>query len=218
MAALFGELNKGAAITSGLKKVTRDMTNKDKQVSGAVTEKAKPATATATPAATATARRQVPEKLELDGTKWRVEGFKGRKDLEIVVENPKQVLYCYGLVNCVVTVRGKCNHITLDGCTKTGVVFDDVVAAVELVRCKSAQVQSNGTVPSMAIENSDGVHIYWLDPRNNDCEVITSCSSEVNITLKYDGDEEFSEVAIPQQYLTQVKGKSLDTAPISHLG
>jgi hypothetical protein len=75
-----------------LKNTPKHPPNPQQTHPGAVTEKAKPATATATPAATATARRQVPEKLELDGTKWKVEGFKGRKDLEIVVENPKQVL------------------------------------------------------------------------------------------------------------------------------
>jgi adenylyl cyclase-associated protein len=38
-------------------------------------------------------------------------------------------------------VKGKCNAISIDKCTKTGVVFEDVIASCELVNCNSVQVR-----------------------------------------------------------------------------
>ncbi len=61
---LFAELNKGGAITSGLKKVARSETNKDKKISGKVEDKA----------TTAVASKPVkPARCELVGNKWTVE-------------------------------------------------------------------------------------------------------------------------------------------------
>jgi hypothetical protein len=41
----------------------------------------------------------------------------------------------------VVQVQGKVNTISLDKCSRTGLVFDDVIATVEVVNCQSVQVR-----------------------------------------------------------------------------
>merc|ERR1711916_362310 len=73
-AGLFAELNQGGSVTSGLKKVTRDMTNKDKKVASKV-----PAVKKAAPK-----KKKVqkgPEVFARQGNKWVVENMDDRKDL-----------------------------------------------------------------------------------------------------------------------------------------
>lgn len=41
-----------------------------------------------------------------------------------------------------VQVKGKCNAISIDRCKKTGVVFENVIAACEMVNCSSVQVRN----------------------------------------------------------------------------
>ncbi len=65
MADLAKELNKGGDITSGLKKVARADTNKDKQISGKVEVKEGAPKAAAAP--------KQPARVELNGNKWTVE-------------------------------------------------------------------------------------------------------------------------------------------------
>jgi adenylyl cyclase-associated protein len=42
----------------------------------------------------------------------------------------------------VVQIKGKLNAITLDQCTKCGLVFESVVAACEVVNSRSVQVRA----------------------------------------------------------------------------
>ena len=56
-------------------------------------------------------------------------------------------------------VQGKVNMITLDQCRKTGLVFQDLVAACEIVNCTGVQVQATGTVKTLAIDKCDGVQV-----------------------------------------------------------
>ena len=58
-----------------------------------------------------------------------------------------------------VQVKGKLNAITIDQCSKTGVVFQDLVASCELVNSSSLQVQVTGLVPTVAIDKCDGVQV-----------------------------------------------------------
>ena len=56
-------------------------------------------------------------------------------------------------------VKGKVNAITMDSCTRTGLVFEDMVAACELVNSANIQVQVTGVVPTIAIDKCDGVQV-----------------------------------------------------------
>jgi adenylyl cyclase-associated protein len=58
-------------------------------------------------------------------------------------------------------VDGKVNAISLDRCTKVGLLFGAVVSSVELVNCSGVEVQSRGGVPTFAVDASDGVQV-WL--------------------------------------------------------
>jgi adenylyl cyclase-associated protein len=216
-AALFAELSKGEAVTAGLKKVTRDMTNKDKQVNSVVSADAIKPKAAAGPKQ-AVAEKEYPPVLQLDGNKWKVEHQKGNKEVIVNVTSPKQVVYIYKCKDSVVKIVGKVNHITVDASQKTAVLFDDVVAAVEIVASKNVEIQANGKVPNMSVDNTDGCQIYWLDASNNECEVITSKSAEVNVSLKTGDSDEFTEFPIPQQFLSKFNAgkKNFSTETIKH--
>jgi adenylyl cyclase-associated protein len=53
-------------------------------------------------------------------------------------------------------VKGKVNAITLDNCSKTGLLFDTVVSSCEVVNSSSVEVQCTGNVPTVAIDKCDG--------------------------------------------------------------
>ena len=62
---------------------------------------------------------------------------------ELVVAEPevKHSIYIFKCTDSVVQVKSKVNHITLDGCKKTAVVFDSVMAGIDLINCSGCTVQ-----------------------------------------------------------------------------
>ena len=82
-----------------------------------------------------------PPVMELRDKKWIVEFQEGRKDLVISEVNRNQTVYVYKCNNIVLQIKGKLNSVTLDSCTKSAVVIDDLVSTCEFVNCKSVQTQ-----------------------------------------------------------------------------
>lgn len=97
--------------------------------------------------------------FELSGKKWVIEHQKNNKSLVIDDCNIKQTVYIYKCENTTIQINGKVNGITLDGCKKTAVVFENCVASFEMVNCQSCQVQVTGAVPTVAIEKTDGAQV-----------------------------------------------------------
>lgn len=112
----------------------------------------------------------------------------GVKDLVIKDTEAKQTVYIYGCTGSVVTVEGKVNNITMDKCAKTAVVFQDVVAAFEVVNCVSVEVQCKGRAPTMAVDNTSGCQLY-LGPQSLGVSITTAKSSEVNVLVPGEGAE-----------------------------
>ena len=217
MSAVFKELNKGEAITSGLRKVTDDMKSKNRaDRSGFV---ATGGGGAGGPAKTAKAAK--PPKFALDGKKWAVEHQVGNRTLVIEDVNPKQTVYVYDCVDCVIQIKGKANNITLDKCAKTGVVFEDVLATCELVNCVSMQVQCTGAVPTVAIDKVDGCQVF-LGPKSYGAEITTAKCSEVNVVCvpEEGSDADAVETPVPEQFVTTRDpgtGKWV-TVPMGHSG
>ena len=219
MNAVFKELNKGEAITSGLRKVTDDMKTKNRADRvGLVADapKANGSSAKAAPAAPAAK----PARFALDGKRWAIEHQVGNKSMVIEDVNPKQTVYAYDCVDCVITVKGKANNIVLDKCKKTALVFDDVLATAEMVNCASVQVQCTGTVPTVIADKVDGCQIF-LGPASYGAEITTAKCSEVNVVcLPPEGSEEDAEeTPVPEQFVTKrgADGK-WHTVPLGHSG
>jgi len=110
-----------------------------------------------------------------------------------------------------VQIKGKVNSISIDSCKKTSVVFDSLLAQVEVINSKSIEVQTLGTMPTVSIQKTDGCQVYLSDQSLN-AEIVSSKSSEMNILVpKADG--EMAEYPVPEQFKTTLSKdkKKLET-------
>jgi len=217
-AELFAQLNKGSGVTQGLKKVTADMqTHKNPKLKaqGPVAA-AKSSALSPRPYSPPTFKKfnapaaDKPPVFELKQKKWIVEWQKNNQTLVIDETNDKQTVYMYKCSNSVLQVKGKINSITLDSCTKCGIVFEDLISTCEFVNCQSVKAQANGKVPTISIDKTDGAQIY-LNEKSLDTQVISAKSSEMNVCITKDNGD-FTEFPVPEQYKTVYDGKKLITS------
>jgi len=218
MGALFAALNKGEAITSGLKKVTKDMKTKNQKdkppaivPAAAVKESGEPAKASA-------AEPQKPPVFKLDGNKWQVHNQVNNKQIVISETEAKQSVYVYKCTGSVIQVKGKVNNITLDSCKKTAVVFESVISAIEIVNSTSVEVQCSGKCPSYAIDKTAGLQLYLTSADSLVTEIVQAKSSEMNVLIPgATADADLVELAIPEQFKTVIKNNKLITETVSHV-
>lgn len=214
MAAVFQEISSGKPVTSGLRKVTDDMKTKNRaDRSGVVSagEKGRSNSPLFSKAG--------PPKLELQvGRKWVVENQIGKKQLVIDDCDSKQSVYVYGCKESVLQIQGKVNNITIDKCTKMGVVFTDVVAAFEIVNCNGVEVQCQGSAPTISVDNTTGCQLY-LSKESLGTSITTAKSSEINVLVRgAEPDGDWGEHSLPQQFVHTFKDGHFETTPVSHSG
>ncbi|XP_072973555.1 cyclase-associated protein 1-like [Typha angustifolia] len=213
MSAVFQEISSGKPVTAGLKKVTDDMKTKNRSdrtgMVGTI-EKASSASFFS---------KAGPPKLDLQmGRRWSVENQIGKKNLVIDECDSKQSVYVYGCKDSVLQVKEKVNNITVDKCTKMGIVFTDVVAACEIVNCNGVEVQCQGSAPTISVDNTSGCQLY-LSKDSLQASITTAKSSEINVLTPSDGPEgDWVEHALPQQYVHIFNDGQFTTTPVSHSG
>ncbi|KAK3739743.1 hypothetical protein QZH41_003575 [Actinostola sp. cb2023] len=182
--ALFGQINKaGTDIATGLRKITDDMkTHKNPALrqSAVVSGKPKPA---AKPAATkpVVAAKKPPVFENQGGKKWVVDYQENNRNLVIDGEM-NQTIYMYQCKNSTLQVKGKVNSITLDGCKKCAVVFENVLSTCEFINCQSVQCQVTGKVPTISIDKTDGCQVF-LSKDSLKANIVSAKSSEMNILV-----------------------------------
>jgi adenylyl cyclase-associated protein len=160
--------------------------------------------------ATPAKQQQVkPPRCDLEGKKWIVEYQHGNKNVVIQETEMKQTVYIYKCENSTIHVKGKVNAITLDGCKKTGLVFDEAISSIDFINCQSVQVQVLSQVPTVSIDKTDGCMIY-LSKKSLHTQVVSAKSSEMNVLVPDDSGE-FKEYPIPEQFRTNWNGKQLVT-------
>ncbi|PVU98454.1 hypothetical protein BB559_001595 [Furculomyces boomerangus] len=210
--ALFSELNKGAAITAGLKKV-----DKSKKVSSEVpAQPVKPKTKTLQSSAKTETKKQ--GRQVLDGKKWIVENM-DNAEIEVDITDITQTLYVFNCNGSVIKVNNKLNALTMDKCSKTGLVFDSVVASCDLVNCKSVKIQATKTVPIINIDKTDGVQVFLSSEALDLVEILTAKSTEVNICYPDPNSKEefdYKESFVPEQMRTVVVNGNIVTNVLEH--
>ncbi|XVE49066.1 hypothetical protein DITRI_Ditri01bG0052300 [Diplodiscus trichospermus] len=186
MSAVFQEINT-VNVTAGLRKVTADMKTKNRLDRAGVVS----ASEKETRSSSSSFSKAGPPKLELQmGRKWVVENQFGKKNLVIDDCDAKQSVYVFGCKDSVLQIQGKVNNITIDKCSKMGVVFKDVVAACEIVNCNGVEVQCQGSAPTISVDNTSGCQLY-LSKDSLGASITTAKSSEINILVpaaESDGD------------------------------
>ncbi|KAK8698992.1 hypothetical protein V6N13_115091 [Hibiscus sabdariffa] len=212
MSAVFQEIS-GGNVSAGLKKVTADMKTKNRTDRTGVVSASEKETHSSS-----SFSKVGPPKLELQmGRKWAVENQIGRKNLVIDDCDAKQSVYIYGCKDSVLQIQGKVNNITIDKCTKMGVVFKDVVAACEVVNCSGVEVQCQGSAPTISVDNTSGCQLY-LSKDSLGASITTAKSSEINVLVPTGPDGDWGEHSLPQQYIHVFKDGQFETTPVSHSG
>ncbi|XP_017275046.1 adenylyl cyclase-associated protein 2 [Kryptolebias marmoratus] len=213
--ALFTQLNQGMDITKGLKHVSDEQkTHKNPNLRSQTSPtKSKEPRPVKSPKAAVQKR---PPLLELEGKKWRVEHFEQKHDLLIEETELKQVVYVFSCNNSTLQVKGKINSIIIDNCKKLGLVFENAVGIVEIINSKAIQLQVLGTVPTISVNKTEGCQIY-LSKDALSCDVVSAKSSEMNILIP-DGDDDYKEFPVPEQFKTVWDGSKLVTEPTEIAG
>lgn len=216
--ALFAQINKGADITKGLKKVTSEMqTHKNPGLrSGPAPYKA-PSSISNGSTQAVSAPVVKPPTFVRDGKKWLIEYQKGNTGLLVDDAEMNNVVYMFRCENSTLTVKGKINSVVMDSCKKCSLVFDSLVASAEFVNCQSVQMQVLGKVPTISIDKTDGCQMY-LSADSLEVEIVSSKSSEMNVMIPKGTNGDYSEQPIPEQFKTIIKGKSLNTSCVESLG
>jgi adenylyl cyclase-associated protein len=215
-ADLFAALNKGGEITSGLKTVTKDMqTWRAEYKGGDAPAPAPKSSAVPKPAASSAVGPKGTPKFEFQpaGSKWVVEN-QGAGMHKVEIKGIKETVYIYGCVGATIEVVGKCKSIVIDGCKKTNVYFDNVMASCEVVNCQRMHVECREKCSAVAVDKTDGI-VIKLSKESMDTEVVCSKSSEMNIQWLDDAGE-LIERPIPEQYVHRIKNGAI-TANVSDL-
>ncbi|EFP01370.1 hypothetical protein GCK72_002263 [Caenorhabditis remanei] len=210
MASLLESLNTGLSATKRLKKITPDMqTHKNpalragKQVMKEEKENI---------ALTHSKPGKTHDPIILwDGKIWRVEHLVGNKNAVVEVTEMKEAIYIFKCTDSIIKIKGKANSITLDRCHRTFVVFDGLVGPFEVINSQSIEIQTLGDLLTVSIQQTDGCNIF-LSRDSLKAKIIASKSSAVCVSAQLDeGDDEYKEMAVPDQFMTQIVGKKLVT-------
>ncbi|WWC57997.1 uncharacterized protein I303_100532 [Kwoniella dejecticola CBS 10117] len=221
-AALLADLNKGGAVTSGLRKVDKSqMTHKNPELrqssvvpDGASGKKTPP---TLKPKPGAVVKK--PAKLELeDGSKWMIEYQEDNKEIVIDQTELHQTVHIFSCKNSVIRISGKINAVTMVGCKKTSIVLDSAVSSLSITSSPSFEVQITGSIPTIQVDATDSGQIYLSKETMDTVEIITSKTSSLNISLPTGQDGDFEERPVPEQMKTKVVGGKLVTEIIEHAG
>lgn len=217
--ALFAQINQGADITKGLKKVTSDMqTHKNPGLrSGPAPYKAPSSISNGSATKAVAAPAAKPPTFVRDGKKWLIEYQKGNTGLLVEDAEMNNVVYMFRCENSTLQIKGKINSVVMDSCKKCSLVFDSLVASAEFVNCQSVQMQVLGKVPTISIDKTDGCQMY-LSADSLAVEIVSSKSSEMNVMIPKGTNGDYTEQPIPEQFKTLIKGQSLNTTCVESLG
>ncbi|KXJ95397.1 adenylyl cyclase-associated protein [Microdochium bolleyi] len=224
LGAVFSELNKGDAVTKGLRKVDKsEMTHKnpslraasstgDSSVRGkspAPGKKPKPESM----------RVKKPPKMELDGNKWTIENYeKHPTPIEIEAEMSQSVLISRCSQTTIV-IKGKANAVTIENTQRLSLVIDSLVSTVDTVKSSNFALQVMGTLPTILLDQLDGAQIY-LSKESSSTRVFTSKSSGINVNVISGPDDDYKEIPLPYQicsYYDEDKGDMVNEI-VDHAG
>lgn len=213
-ADLFAALNKDTAITSGLKKVTKDMQTWREEYKGGDAPAPTPKAAPKAPAAAAVVMKHPPV-CAFANNKWQVEYQTAEQGVvDIAIQDKKETVYILGCVGATISIKGKCKSIVVDSCKRTRVIFQSAMASCEVVNCQRMNIVCEESVAAVAIDKTDGI-VVTLPRTSLNTEVVASKSSEMNLSWP-DENGDMVEKPIPEQYVHRIKGMTV-TADVSDL-
>lgn len=222
MNAVFQDLNKGEGITSSLKKVDKSqMTHKNPALrEQAPVAGAKKPSPPKKPTSLSTIKKKPARKELVDGTKWIIENFT-EADVSgpIVIEaEMHQSVFIGGTSGITVQIKGKANAVSLSETKNTGVVVDNLISGVDVIKSFKFGLQVVGLVPMISVDKSDEGAIY-LSQQSIDAntQVFTSSTTTLNINVPT-ADDDYTELSVPEQFSHSVKNGKLVSEVVEHIG
>lgn len=231
MGAIFDQLNRGEAVTAGLRKVDKsEMTHKNPSLRAASTAagadinrsrspgpeiKPKPPSMRQSSAASTIKKEG---RKELDGNKWLIENFDSPGapiEVEVTLTQSILITKCK---NTTIILKGKANAISIDNSPRTQILVETLVSSVDVIKSANFAIQITGAVPTIMLDQVDGASIY-LGAESLATELFTSKCSSINVVLPPEKEEDDSkECPLPEQIRTYVKGGKLVSEIVEHAG
>ena len=130
----------------------------------------------------------------------------------------KQEVYVYACRDAVVYIDTKVKNVRIDTCRDLIVVVHSALSGVEVVNCKKVKIQVQNSVPSFAIDKTDGI-VVGLSFASRAAQLVTSKSSEMNVTFPVSEaeDAEWVEQPIPEQFCSTITPAGKITTTVSEL-
>jgi len=151
-------------------------------------------------------------------THW-VENITGRQDVIVQIPESRQKVYIRGVVDSVITIQGKPTSISIENAKGSGIIFDDVIATVEVVNSSKLQLQANGTVGSIILDKTHNTTIFFQKEVGLTANIVTSQVSAINVCSPGKREEDdMIETPLPEQYVTRWHGTKYVTLPSEHSG
>ncbi|CAN3368659.1 adenylyl cyclase-associated protein [Diutina catenulata] len=228
MTAVFADLNQGADITKGLKKVDKSqMTHKNPELRNKKPLPPKkpakfsstggtPSNATASSSTTTSPPKKQP-RVELVDNKWMIEGqYDCTSPIVIEAERHQSVFIGHCDV-ATVQIKGKANAISISETKSVGLVVDSLISGIDVIKSEKFGLQVMEVVPTIYVDKCDQGTLYVSQASiDADIKIYTSCSTSVNINVPKDDD--YSELAVPEQLEHRIENGKLVTGVVEHAG
>lgn len=224
MNAVFADLNKGEDITASLKKVSKsEMTHKNPELrkSAPVPQKPSlPKKPVNLSTSSSTSIPKKPAKKELvDGAKWIIENYTSADISEpIVIE--AEMHHSIFIGNCTeitVHIKGKANAVSLSNSRKTSVIVDSLISGLDVIKSSKYGIQATGVVSMISVDKSDDGAIYLSQESiDNDIQIFSSSATSMNVNVLV--DEDYVELAVPEQFKHTISNGKLVSEVVEHAG
>lgn len=225
--AVFSELNKGEAVTKGLRKVDRSqMTHKNPalRASSVVPDKEDAHARGKSPAPgkkpkPETLRAKKPPVKVLEGNKWTIEHFeKEGTPIEIEASLSHSVLISK-CNNSTIIIKGKANAVTIENTNRLNLIVDTLVSSVDVVKSQNFALQVLGTIPTVMMDQIDGAQVYF-SKESTATKIFHSKSANINLNVISGPDDDYVEVPLPGQISSYYdpEKKALVDEIVSHAG
>ncbi|KAK2044040.1 hypothetical protein LZ31DRAFT_467081 [Colletotrichum somersetense] len=226
LGAVFSELNKGEAVTKGLRKVDRsEMTHKNPSLrAGSTVSEREGSVRGKSPAPgkkpkPESMRVKKPPKKVLEGNKWTIENFeKEPQPIEIDASISHSILISK-CINTTIIVKGKANAVTIENSSRLSLIVESLVSTVDVIKSQNFALQVLGAVPAVLMDSIDGAQVYF-SKESTGTKIFSSKSSGINLNVISGEDEDYKEVPLPSQicsYYDESKGDLINEI-VSHSG
>ncbi|ORY65497.1 adenylate cyclase associated N terminal-domain-containing protein [Pseudomassariella vexata] len=208
LGSVFSELNKGADVTKGLRKVDRSqMTHKNPSLRASSTVPDHDGSARGKSPAPGkkpkpeSMRIKKPPKKELDGNKWTIENYEKHAEPIEIEATISQSILISKCNHTTIIIKGKANAVTIENTQRLSLVVDSLVSTVDVVKSANFALQIMGAVPTIMLDQLDGATVY-LSKESMATRLYSSKSAGINLNVIANGDEDYKELPLPGQFCT----------------